>query len=175
MKGCSHSLAPALKPTKAMRGQRELKPAGNTAHISPASLTVCVCVCVSQKKLAGYVVAGDRDKVKENCTTNRAAYHPPPLETTPPGHAYSRAAAVSSILHSSVHLGACPSLSQPPPTALLPTSWGPGERVREREHRNKSFLPEGDMDRERVRSRMKHSTSLSSHKPVSSSVHPFSN
>ena len=101
--------------------------------------------------------------MKEQCSTNRASYELPPL-TTPTGHTYSRAAAISTILHSSVHLGqtdSSPSVDHTPFTTdsseLPPAGELSGEKV-SRLHRNTSFMPPGDLDCQRVRARLSHST-----------------
>lgn len=110
---------------------------------------------------------GDLEKVKENGSTNRTSYQPPPLASLP-GHSYSRAAAISAILHSSVHLGHTttqPQCEDTPPTSNdIPSHVVKHQErtISQRVHRNKSSLPAGDLNVEHVKERLSHSTTRSS-------------
>ena len=84
-----------------------------------------------EMEIESFLSAGDPRKVKECSTTNRATYQEPSRQATPPSHAYSRAAAVATFLHSSVHLGACPSL--PPSTSERAAMMEDKQPGRERE------------------------------------------
>lgn len=120
---------------------------------------------------------GDVCKAEKPCTTSRATYQPP--QPTPPGTHYSRLSAVTATFHSSVHFGGTSDTSRTPsviqregkdrpPAGRVEGSKVRGQRTRvKRVHRNSSFLPSGDMDVERVRERMSHSTTKKTHQVVS--------
>ncbi|CAI8009065.1 hypothetical protein GBAR_LOCUS6141, partial [Geodia barretti] len=81
--------------------------------------------------------------------------------------------AVSAFLHSSVHLGTDSSLSaSSSATQARPREERREEKEKKRIHRNASFLPQGDLAAERVKERLSHSTTSSTHRPPPAGSYP---
>lgn len=115
---------------------------------------------------------GDPDKVAQPSTTNRVTFQPPQPTT---GSVYSRSAAVSATLASSVHFGGTPKIDTFSTTVrdTFPCPVGQAGRKEqgniERIPRNASFLPRGDLDAGRVKERISLSTTGTTHGMVSQS------
>lgn len=118
---------------------------------------------------------GDPDKVVQPTTTNRATFQPPQPSTS--RSSYSRSAAISATLASSVHLGGTPQLNTFSTTVGETFSCPVNQADRTREHikrvpRNASFLPCGDLDVSRVKERMSLSTTRNTQRVVSHVLSP---